>query len=123
MSLSEEKMQEVMASVPSDANLYEYARAIEAAVREEQSGEIADPLDTKLPCDIEFINGKIGKGCALRTLQLRIKAHGTALSEEIAQLREANAELLEGLRQIAGWNTDNAAVRIARALIAKHGGK
>lgn len=39
MILSEEKMQEVMASVPHDANLYEYARAIEAAVRAEAKQE------------------------------------------------------------------------------------
>ena len=43
--------------------------------------------------------------------------------EELSALRESNAELLEGMRQIAGWNTDNAPVRIARELIAKHGGK
>ena len=83
MSLSEEKIKEIWSVTCGNTQeemRVDFAHAIEAAVREEQSGEIA-------------------------------------------KLRESNAELLEGLRQIAGWNTDNAAVRIARELIAKHGGK
>lgn len=49
----------------------------------------ADPLETKLPGDIMFGAGKVGKGCTLRTLQYRISALHDAFLQMAAQRPEA----------------------------------
>lgn len=48
---------------------------------------------TKLPCDIEFVNGSVGKGCTLKTLQLRVLNQGKAFVGEIERLRAENERL------------------------------
>lgn len=52
----------------------EYVRLVDVRALLATQPEPDDPLDTLLPCDIEFGSGKIAKGCKLRTLVARAKA-------------------------------------------------
>lgn len=53
----------------------------------------ADPLDTPLPCDIEFGSGKIAKGCKLRTLVIRAEALYSMYKEQSAPAGEMSARM------------------------------
>ena len=57
----------------------------------------------KLPCDINFVNGKVGKGCSLYTLQLRILNHGEALRQATRIVEKQRDTLLAALESFADW--------------------
>lgn len=54
----------------------------------------------KLPCDINFVNGKVGKGCSLYTLQLRILNHGEALRQATRIAEKQRDTLLEAAEAV-----------------------
>ena len=112
MILSEEKIIELVTRHCREGFMVarDFARSIESTVREEQDAEIAR------------LNDLVGIW----------KDTSRQADKKINQLREANAELLEGLRQIL--DTDMVMreedegcgleeLNHARELIAKHGGK
>ncbi|TWA71855.1 hypothetical protein FBZ84_101121 [Azospirillum baldaniorum] len=70
--------------------------ALSAGAQQAQGGDIADPLDTPLPCDVNVPNMRFGKGIPLRVLvdaaaRWKVIAAKVPLAEMEPALEQARA--------------------------------